>query len=618
MSDLPSLSLEKVFYWSTPSKTYVGPLSLDLNGDQTVLIVGARECDLFKLFRILSRQDDAYQGSIYWNDLTVGSLVREPVALYGWTVQECLTYHGMLTGQSLRDRKQVISTLQLEGIMHLRCESDLSVDQHHRVQLAIEAFYDTNVFLMYDPLVGMDSVEALQFMNILKDFQRERRVLTVVLGHHLTDNSLMNFDRVVLLHRTGHLLASSHPKSLPRAIYTVTRGEFSWGHVPPVSLRASQIFTGYPTGDEGTPLGRTLEGLVKISHSYSVALENPFHDLAPENLPYGDEERVPLSPEEASSLPPPVRRPAQRSVTRLGNTLKSRLRSLWVVFIVMTWAILMHPLNFLKRTLQQNVTTLIAIPIAVFSGANIPSLFLVSVALGLLSPLTSEEGAVNSFHNPLTPSVTRFRRGILSGRFSLMSSLVLQATDGVMRHGPVVTILILIVTLRSELPFVYGVRGIVICCMYIIYSRWLLTSAYIIGLTTSGAKRLAAIHVGVTFMFSSVLFTMEDGWINVVKYGVMAPSAYEYFFGLRELQGKMGELPPTLALASLWPLVFIYMYVSFYRVRNYFLSKPMSSSNSYRALHTRELVELKSQDISSILGEDDLSPEDTQFSSVEL
>jgi len=106
---------------------------------------------------------------------------------------------GWLRRPGKRHRKIALNCLERLGIGHLagRQISQLSGGQQQRVFLARALAQDARLYLMDEPLAGVDATTEKAIMQILRDLREEGR--TVVVVHHDLQTVPEYFDHVVLL-----------------------------------------------------------------------------------------------------------------------------------------------------------------------------------------------------------------------------------------------------------------------------------------------------------------------------------------------------------------------------------------------------------------------------------
>ena len=106
---------------------------------------------------------------------------------------------GWLRWPGKRHREIALSCLERLGIGHLagRQISQLSGGQQQRVFLARALAQDARLYLMDEPLAGVDATTEKAIMQILRDLREEGR--TVVVVHHDLQTVPEYFDHVVLL-----------------------------------------------------------------------------------------------------------------------------------------------------------------------------------------------------------------------------------------------------------------------------------------------------------------------------------------------------------------------------------------------------------------------------------
>lgn len=124
-----------------------------------------------------------------------------PVTVRDVVVQGRYGHVGLLGRFSRRDRDLIDRSLEMVGITDLRDRQigELSGGQKQRVFLARALAQQGDVYLLDEPLVGVDAATETAIVDVLKQLRDDGKVVMVV--HHDLSTVREYFDRVLLLNR---------------------------------------------------------------------------------------------------------------------------------------------------------------------------------------------------------------------------------------------------------------------------------------------------------------------------------------------------------------------------------------------------------------------------------
>lgn len=133
------------------------------------------------------------RGSVDW-DFPTNALDVVLMGLYGRV--------GWLKWPSKRDKEQAMESLEKMGMADYahRQISQLSGGQQQRVFLARALVQDADLYLMDEPLVGVDAATEAAIMTTLKELKVAGKTVMVV--HHDLLTVEDYFDHVMLINRT--------------------------------------------------------------------------------------------------------------------------------------------------------------------------------------------------------------------------------------------------------------------------------------------------------------------------------------------------------------------------------------------------------------------------------
>jgi manganese/zinc/iron transport system ATP- binding protein len=117
-----------------------------------------------------------------------------------------------------------LETMKMEGFKN-RQISELSGGQKQRVFIARAIAQDADIYIMDEPLQGIDITTEKLIIDIMKQLQQEGKTFIVV--HHHLDTVEEYFDHVVILNKTviaeGTIGSVWNRKNINRAYYEMSR-----------------------------------------------------------------------------------------------------------------------------------------------------------------------------------------------------------------------------------------------------------------------------------------------------------------------------------------------------------------------------------------------------------
>ncbi|BBA93528.1 MULTISPECIES: metal ABC transporter ATP-binding protein [Streptococcus] len=187
-------------------------------GSRTAIVGpnGAGKSSLFKVILGLQKPDSG-RVSLFGQQTELPSLIAQKVAYIpqssqvNWqfpaTVFEIVLMgrfahsKGILRRPSKEDRlivEQALERMKITDLRHRQIDQ-LSGGQRQRVFLARALAQEAELYLMDEPLAGIDQATEMMIMDILKEFQQEGKT-SVVIHHDLTTLESY-FDHLVWLHK---------------------------------------------------------------------------------------------------------------------------------------------------------------------------------------------------------------------------------------------------------------------------------------------------------------------------------------------------------------------------------------------------------------------------------
>lgn len=188
------------------SKTYengfpaLKNISFGIEKGEFVFLVGSSAAGKSTIIKLIMKETDATEGSIFINGIDVCDLKRREIPYFrrtigvvfqdfrllpNKTVQENVAYAMEIVGASNREiRRNVPNVLSMVGLSHKAkmYPSQLSGGEQQRVAIARAIVNNPVVLIADEPTGNLDPDTAMEIMNILEDINR--RGTTVVMATH--------------------------------------------------------------------------------------------------------------------------------------------------------------------------------------------------------------------------------------------------------------------------------------------------------------------------------------------------------------------------------------------------------------------------------------------------
>ncbi|MBB5916471.1 taurine transport system ATP-binding protein [Nocardia transvalensis] len=236
----------------TTAVTALGPLDLDVDPGEFLVLVGASGCGKSTLLRILAGFEPVHEGEVAVSGAAPvpghgsGVVFQQP-RLFPWrtvagNVDLALKYAGVPRDQRAGRRDELLSRVGLDGTGERRVW-EISGGQQQRVAIARALAADTSLLLLDEPFAALD---ALTRDRLQDDLRRVGAASgrTNVFVTHSADEAVFLGSRIVVLTKGPGRIALDLPVDLPRT------------GVDPDELRASPRFA---------QLRREVAGAVKAA-----------------------------------------------------------------------------------------------------------------------------------------------------------------------------------------------------------------------------------------------------------------------------------------------------------------------------------------------------------------
>eukprot|EP00468_Gymnochlora_sp_CCMP2014_P002667 CAMPEP_0167744802 /NCGR_PEP_ID=MMETSP0110_2-20121227/2793_1 /TAXON_ID=629695 /ORGANISM="Gymnochlora sp., Strain CCMP2014" /LENGTH=504 /DNA_ID=CAMNT_0007629363 /DNA_START=97 /DNA_END=1608 /DNA_ORIENTATION=- len=215
-----------------PSRKILRNINATFKPNQLVALMGPSGAGKSTFLRVLTgRADGEIQGKIElngqplegkWERMAMISkfLPAEDVLYQGFTPVQLLTYAAMLrlncsASQRKRRIDLLIRELHLEGCKNRAITTSshsLSTGERKRVMIALELLTNPNFLLLDEPCSGLDSKNAQNTMELLRDIAHNQRTVVVSI-HQPSLATFEMFDLVIWLNQ-GEMCFYGTPKQL--------------------------------------------------------------------------------------------------------------------------------------------------------------------------------------------------------------------------------------------------------------------------------------------------------------------------------------------------------------------------------------------------------------------
>ncbi|MCB8821825.1 ATP-binding cassette domain-containing protein [Microvirga rosea] len=217
--------------FAVQDRTLLGPLSLPLQRQRVIGLVGHNGSGKSTLIKLLARQQAPTGGRISFHGKALhewgsrsfarmvaylpqqmpqasGLLVKELVALgrYPW--------HGALGRFAAADREKVLEAMNLTGIepMAERLVDTLSGGERQRAWLAMLVAQDAECLLLDEPISALDVAHQVEVLSLVRRLSAERGLSVVVVLHDV--NMAARFCDEIIALQNGRLIARGTPAEI--------------------------------------------------------------------------------------------------------------------------------------------------------------------------------------------------------------------------------------------------------------------------------------------------------------------------------------------------------------------------------------------------------------------
>lgn len=214
------IEIHNVTFGYNKSRNIINDLSLNLNNDRVVAIVGVSGCGKSTLLRLISglivkERDNFFNGKITVNELSpveyrqrgkLSFMFQEPALLPNLSVYKNIAFpfriKGILNSQEKVDA--VIETVGLTAFKHYLPKS-LSGGMKTRVSLARSFITQPELLLLDEPFSALDVAWKAEIYEELKTLKAKFNT-TVLFVTHSIDEALTLSDKVLILGVEGNII----------------------------------------------------------------------------------------------------------------------------------------------------------------------------------------------------------------------------------------------------------------------------------------------------------------------------------------------------------------------------------------------------------------------------
>ena len=225
-----SFTLEQATF-AAGKRTLLQPLSLTFTPHKVTGLIGHNGSGKSTLIKILSRQQPASQGALYWrgrplNDWPAREFARQVAylpqfvpAAEGMTVEELVSlgryaWHGALGRFRVQDRLRVEQTIEMVdlGWAKKQLVDNLSGGERQRAWVAMCVVQGSHCLLLDEPTSALDIAHQKEVLSVIHALSRQIP-LTVIMVLHDVNMAARYCDELVAL-RQGEMVFHGAPADL--------------------------------------------------------------------------------------------------------------------------------------------------------------------------------------------------------------------------------------------------------------------------------------------------------------------------------------------------------------------------------------------------------------------
>ena len=203
-------------------------INLCVPGGQMVGLLGPNGCGKTTLLKLATGVLVPSEGEVRIGEISLKKLLRREVAMqiavvpqelnipFAYTVEEVVMlgrtpFLKGLAGEGKRDHQIVSGVLELTGMTGFRGRyfNELSGGERQKIVLAMALAQEPVILLLDEPTSHLDISHQIEILDLLRKFNREKKV-TIVAAMHDLNLAALYFERLVLLGR-GFVFADGSP-----------------------------------------------------------------------------------------------------------------------------------------------------------------------------------------------------------------------------------------------------------------------------------------------------------------------------------------------------------------------------------------------------------------------
>lgn len=241
--DEVAIAFREVIY-RTQGRVLLGPLSLDVHGGETLVVLGRSGSGKTTALKLINRLLEESEGEVLvegrptreWDVITlrrhIGYVIQETGLFPHYTVEKNVGLLPRLLGRPETEiRERVESMLRLVDLepeeFRGRYPHQLSGGQRQRVGVARALAGDPEILLMDEPFGALDPLSRAELQQQFLEIQKRVRKTTVLVTHDVGE-ALLLADRIALLEGGKLMGVYSRAEFLDSSDKTVAAYRAAW------------------------------------------------------------------------------------------------------------------------------------------------------------------------------------------------------------------------------------------------------------------------------------------------------------------------------------------------------------------------------------------------------